>query len=235
MKKKSEFSALPNRPLGVLVKLKKFLNYLLDFVFPKFCLGCQQEGSFCCQKCLDELQILPPEPNPWPEQKNSFEACYVCLNYQNKLIEKIIKNYKYKYLENLSDYLVEILAKQFNNLNLKDELIITNVPLNKAKKKQRGFDQTEILAKKLAIKLNYQYQPLLIRHKKTKTQAKLSKIAREENLKNAFSPINPSLKINSPVLLIDDIATTGATLNSATKIIKELGAEKVICLVLAKN
>jgi len=218
-----------------LVELKKFLNYLLDFIFPKFCLGCRSEGNWCCQKCLDELQLLPPDPTPWPRQENNFAACYVCLDYQNQLIEKIIKHYKYKYLENLADYLVEILAKQFYNLNLNDNFILSNVPLHKAKKKQRGFDQTEILAKKLAIKLNYRYQALLIRSKKTKTQAKLSKTAREKNLVNAFSPINPDLKISCPVLLIDDIATTGATLNSAAKVIKKLGAEKVICLVLAKN
>lgn len=228
MKKKSQTKSF-------LVRLKKILNYLLDFVFPKFCLGCQREGTFCCQKCLAELKILDPVANPWPGQINDFDACYVCLDYQNKLIEKIIKSYKYKYLENLAEYLVDILAAQCQNINLTNDVIITNIPLNKNKKKQRGFDQTEILAKKLAKKLNYQYQPILIRYKKTKTQAKLSKIEREKNLANAFSPIKSDLKINSPILLIDDITTTGSTLNSAAKVIKQIGAKKVICLVLAKN
>ncbi len=213
--------------------MQKFLKNLLDFIWPQFCLGCNREGSVCCAYCLNDI-ILKEQANiKWPENDLYFEECLVCCDYQSQIVQKILKQYKYSYLENMADFLVTILEKQARRAGLAQNTIISNVPLHNKKKKQRGFDQTEILAKKLAKRLDLKYSPLLKRIKQTKTQAQLSKIDRQKNVKGVFEALGTS--DTRPVLLIDDIATTGSTLNQASLALKNIGYKKIICLVIAKN
>ncbi|MBT6691140.1 ComF family protein [Candidatus Parcubacteria bacterium] len=219
--------------------VKKILNNLFDFIWPQFCLGCNREGSLCCGYCLNDILLVEPKKITWPDSDDHyFDACFVCCEYQNKLVQKIVKQFKYSYLENLSTILVNILEKQARHLALGRNTIITNVPLHPRKQKQRGFDQTEILAKQLARQLNLSYSPLLKRTKATKTQAQLSKIDRQKNVSGVFKALHTA-SANSgrgtEILLIDDITTTGSTLNQAAKALKDADYQKITCLVLAKN
>lgn len=216
--------------------MRKLLNFILDFVFPQFCLECGQEGSIFCKKCKQQLKLIELNKNPWNNYCHlHFDACYVCMDYDGP-IAKLIHKYKYSYLENISDILVEILYKQLININIAGRFVITNIPLHPSKKRQRGFDQAELLAKKLSQKTNTSYVELLKRIKKTKTQAKLSKTQRIKNTKNSFI-INNMVQIpkNNTIILIDDVTTTGFTLAEAAKTLKEKGFNKIVCLVLAKN
>ncbi|MFA6307218.1 MAG: phosphoribosyltransferase family protein [Patescibacteria group bacterium] len=222
-----------------LLYIKKVFNLFLDFVWPQFCLGCQREGSLCCGFCLNDIILDDIKNISWPDNRQSyFKACYTCCDYQNKLVQKLIKNYKYNYLENLGNLLTDILEKQARRLSLDKNTIIINIPLHKNKKKQRGFDQTEILAKKLAKRLSLNYSPLLIRTKNNKAQAQLNKTARQKNVTDIFAinkKILSSVPDNINILLIDDVTTTGSTLNQAAKVLTENNFTNIICLVLAKN
>lgn len=199
------------------------IKNILEYIWPQFCLSCKKEGSLLCSSCSKKLissSKLKKEDN-----------CYICLEYN--LIENIIKEFKYHYLENLSNILIDILYKQAKQLNID---YITNIPLHKKKKKQRGFDQTEVLAKGLSKKLNKPYYPLLKKVKNTKPQAKLNKKERIINLNNSFTKnkdMNISL-FNKTILIIDDITTTGTTLKQANKTLKKDNCN-IINLVLAKN
>ncbi len=215
----------------------KIWENILDFIWPKFCLSCHQEGSFCCQNCQKNIQLLPLDYEAWNDNKDFvFEKCYVCLDFQATLTKKLIKTFKYSYIQSLSEILASILWQQVRRINLPTNTIITNIPLHLKKKKQRGFDQTEILAKTLSEKTKIPYLALLTRVKFNKTQAQLDKAARLVNVQDIFK-INPKIQTNAQttVLLIDDIATTGATLNEAAKILKLAGYQHIISLVLAKN
>ncbi len=218
---------------------KKLWNNLLDYIWPQFCLGCEQEGSLLCQNCLDNIPLLPVDYKAWPEGKNNFvfSNCYVCLDYHQKLTQNLIKNFKYQYLKILQIPLTHILAKKIKQLNLENNLVITNVPLHHKKRKKRGFDQTEVLAKNLSLKINAPYQSLLTRHKNTKAQAKLERADRLNNLQEAFAvkEIDQNLVQNKTIILIDDVATTGTTLNEAAKTLLNLAPKEIIALVLAKN
>lgn len=215
--------------------IKKIFNFLLDLIWPQFCVGCGAEGSLCCPKCLDNLTLAPAQPIVWPDHlQNNFQACYVCLDYENKVIKKLIKLYKYSYIKNISSILAEILYRQAQNINLPQNTIITNIPLHSRKKRKRGFDQTALLAQALAYKLNLNYQELLIRQKNTQSQAKLDKKERQLNTAEAFI-LKKGLVATGPILLIDDLATTGATLNAATLPLQKAGYSPIIALVLAKN
>lgn len=216
--------------------VKKLLNNLLDFIWPQFCIGCNREGSVCCAYCLNDILLKERANISWPKENYCFEQCLVCCDYHNQLVKKIIKQYKYSYLENMSDFLVNILEKQARRICLPKDTIISNVPLHSKKKKQRGFDQTEILAKKLAKKLDLKYIPLLIRTRQTKTQAQLSKSDRQKNVQGVFKASSAGdAGVAGNILLIDDIATTGSTLNQACLALKNIGYQKITCLVIAKN
>jgi competence protein ComFC len=217
--------------------VKKLLNNLLDFLWPQFCLGCNREGSLACGFCLNDIILEDLESIKWPDKKELyFDVCYNCCNYQDKLVQKLIKNYKYNYLENIANLLTDILERQARRLNLNKDTIVVNAPLHKNKKRQRGFDQTELLAKKLAKRLNLNYSPLLIRTKNNPAQAKLDKTNRQKNVKDIFSINNQVVSSKkSTILLIDDVATTGSTLNQASKVLKKLNYTKIVCLTIAKN
>lgn len=218
---------------------KKLWNNLLDYIWPQFCLGCEQEGSLLCQNCLTNTPLLPADYQAWPETKNDFvfSHCHVCLDYHQALTQNLIKNFKYQYLKILQKPLVEILEKKITQLNLNPNFIITNIPLHHKKRKKRGFDQTEVLAKNLSLKINAPYYPLLTRCKNTKPQAQLERTERLNNLNQAFiaKEIDQNLVQNKTILLIDDVATTGTTLNEAAKALLILAPKEIIALVLAKN
>jgi len=225
------------KTLPLLRGSRRGLNWLLDFIWPQFCLGCHREGSLCCGFCLNDIILEDIKTIIWPDNnKLYFDACYNCCDYKNELVQALIKNYKYNYLENLGNLLTDILEKQARRLALDKNTIIVNLPLHKHKKRKRGFDQTELLAKKLSKRLNLNYYPLLIRSKDNKAQAQLNKIARQKNVAAIFI-INKKISLNQPtnVLLIDDVVTTGSTLNEATKVLKKNNYKHIICLVLAKN
>lgn len=217
--------------------VKKLINFILDFVFPQFCLNCKTEGSIFCASCQKKIKIKKPEKNPWTNYCHLyFDACYVCLDYKNNNIDKLIHAYKYNYLENIAFILADILYRQYQNIELDKNCVISNIPLHPHKKRLRGFDQTELLAKKLSNLAGVKYESLLTRVKKTKDQAKLNKKQRQNNTYDAFAIKNPSDKmLGQTIILIDDVTTTGFTLGSAAKKLREAGYQKIICLVLAKN
>ncbi|MBU1202867.1 hypothetical protein KKH39_02400 [Patescibacteria group bacterium] len=219
--------------------VKKILNNLLDFIWPQFCINCHREGSLCCGYCLSDIILEYDNQVSWPDQTDFyFDACYICCQYQNKTVQKILKKYKYSYLEHMANLLTDILEKQSRRLNLPNNTIICNVPLHNKKRKIRGFDQTELVAKKLAQRLDKPYYPLLKRVKHTKAQAQLDKKSREQNVNNAFRLSKTALGFsqNCPsILLIDDVVTTGSTLNQAARTLKSHGWQNISCLVIAKN
>jgi competence protein ComFC len=227
-----------NNSTSWLSELKKYLANFLDYIFPQFCLACKKEGDIFCIDCLNNLELLPIAKKPWPEESFVFDECHICLDYHDVIVKKLIKKYKYGYFDNLANPIAEIYIKKIKQLNLPANVILCNIPLHKNKKKKRGFDQTELIAKKIASVTNIPYYDLLKRQRPTKTQAQLDRQQRQKNMASAFI-LNKEINIltlkQTTVILIDDIATTGTTLNEATKILKQAGFEHTISLALAKN
>lgn len=229
-------------------------NLILDIFFPKICFGCQREGEYLCQDCkaiLDftrDFYCLCQRPKKIPKpgkckncQNKNLDGLYFPFNYQQSLIKNLIFHFKYE------PHLVKELAKPLANLwkdyfLLLDEKInfsnflVLPLPLEKSRLKWRGFNQSEELARYFCQNFNLEMRnDVLIKVKKTKFQVNLDEKERRENIKGAFLVENKSTIEGRKILLIDDIYTTGSTLEEAAKILKESGAKEVWGLVLARE
>ncbi len=225
--------------------LKKIGLKLLDLLLPIECVNCQTEGAYLCGACFEKLKI-----NNYGDSKilstnlkaPSLDTIWIAGNYEDPLLKKIIIKYKYNFLEPLDKPLSQFL-KNFWEKNLlslssqkinQDNFLVIPIPLSKKRLKWRGFNQAELLALNFCAHFNY---PLSLNLKRTKNcppQVSLSGAERQKNLHNAFVFKGDCLKEKN-VLLIDDVATTGTTLNEAALILKKAGAERVEALVLAKG
>lgn len=229
--------------------LKKIIKTILEIVFPLTCVGCGKPNTLICDDCVKNIKSIDNQECPNCRKqtekgefcsakcKNTFlgEPSYfsnliVCSRYDKQgTLKKIIEEFKYHYSENLAEILGSLLKSKLASPD--NNFIIVPVPLHSKRQKARGFNQAELLAKTL----NLETKDALIRIKNTKQQAHLNKKERLTNVKNAFA-LNPKyekLIQNKNVILLDDVCTTGSTLNECAKALK--GASKIEALVLARG
>ena len=208
-------------------------NFLLDLIFPPICLYCEKYSKApVCAHCFSKIKfynILFREPG----LPILGSAC----PYDNEVINKLIACLKFEKIKEASLPLAEILFKYLENLNLttclQKSFVLIPVPLSRKRLRERGFNQSELLGKILASKLNLKFSSRIIeRIKETRPQTEFKeKEEREENVKNCFR-INSAPPKN--VLLLDDVFTTGSTMLEAVKTLKQAGTRRIICLTAAK-
>jgi len=211
-------------------------EFILDLVFPKFCLGCKKEGVFLCQDCFSILEVLTAHQK---FKRKNLNDLYFPVSYENFLVKKLIQNFKYPPLiKELKKELALLIISHFLLLDKKPnflDFVLIPIPLSKRKLKWRGFNQAEEIAKELSEFLKIPlFSDCLVKIKETKDQVELSEEERKENVKNAFLVKNKEKIIGKNVLLVDDVFTTGATMEEAARVLKEAGTRKVIGVVVAK-
>lgn len=237
---------------------KAIIENFNNCLFPVFCLQCKKEGEWWCEKCITDCKNTLALYCPVCHLKNDDgKPCFKCkaetslngvaafFDYdEQSIIGQLIKKFKYGFVYDIGSTW-EIIANlyiKFLITNLKinsSSFCVIPVPLHKKRFKERGFNQAEIMAEKI-IK-NFQNNELvcldkvnLSRQKQTKQQAKLNRVERIQNLKDAFIW---SGKVVAPktVLLIDDVYTSGTTMNECAKILKKNGTQKVYGIVIARD
>lgn len=235
---------------------QKVKIWFLDLVFPIRCINCGQFGRYLCQKCLNQIPLKQgfecigcKQPVSagltclFCRKENHSDRLLVAADYKNPLVKKTIKTLKFKFVSELSFPLSILLKKYIKQLRKKNKFnifaenpILIPVPIHKRRENRRGFNQSELLAKFLADIFQMEYCPdILIRTKNTMPQADIKERAdRLENIKSAFDCLSPTKISGRSVILIDDVCTTGATLNECAKILKHHGAKSVMALVLAR-
>ena len=165
-----------------------------------------------------------------------FDKLLYIFKYE-KLIRKLILQYKFfdkAYLSNTFEKIILNNEKNCRILKLYD--IIISVPMYKNKKKERGYNQTELIAKQISKKLNIKFEKDCIKKiRNTKVQSKLNEKQRKENIKNAFIVNNKINLKNKKIILFDDIYTTGSTVNEISRILKNSGVKEILVLVIAKD
>lgn len=233
-----------------LIKAKELL---LDALFPPLCAGCGENLDECskekgvCGKCLEKIRVhssfFCPECKarmPGMEKfchKNSKYILAAVSDYGEPAIKNSIWHFKYKKWKRMRIVLGELLNRYLENLNADlSGFAILPIPLHPKRLKERGFNQSRILAEIAAEKIKADLiTDCLIRNKNTSTQAELKNYeTRMANVSNCFAVENPEKIKNRDVIIIDDVFTSGATINEAVKILKSRGAKKIIALVIAK-
>lgn len=209
--------------------INRLINAIKDLLFPKFCVGCKEEGSWLCDKCLPEVNTPKTE-----KAAANLDGVTALFDYGENTVSKLIKMFKYNYLLEIGGIFEKIIDKtNFNNSW--QGFVIIPVPLHRRRERERGFNQAEILAKSFAKKLGLDINKNLQRGIYTTQQAKLSREQRLINLKDAFFWTDGAKNAPGKVLLVDDVFTTGATMQECAKILKNNGTKIVCGLVLARD
>jgi len=233
-----------------------FCNFVFDLFFPKTCVGCGSEGQWICNKCIKDIEIVRepfcPEcrtPTSLGEfcdkcrSQFSLDGVMVCAKFEEGVLREAIHEFKYNFIFDIGEFLGVIMAEKIESF-FKDtqhsfgdvgHLIIVPVPLHKKRIQFRGFNQAEILAGKISSRLNVDLNKKnLKRVLYTSPQAELSREQRLVNVKKSFVWTGGSLSEKN-ILLVDDVTTTGSTLEECAKTLKDAGAEIVWGIVLGRG
>ncbi len=231
--------------LPQLVKLKEVA---LDFLFPQSCIACGQTGSFICASCRETLIPLAPPLCPLCGRPNSDTAlCPDCRGWQAQIdgirspfrydgvMRRAVHELKYRNLRALAPLLAAWLHGYLKANPLPAEVLVP-VPLHPRRLRERGYNQSALLAKELGKLMNMPVvEDCLVRRRHTLPQARTANVEeRRRNISNAFTCQNGKLK-ERKVLLIDDVATSGTTLDACAGAMKSAGATSVWGLVPARE
>ena len=219
--------------------INKLKSFLLNTIYPLKCIGCQKSEVLICPKCFQKLISLANQPI---RQETSYlEKIIIALNYKEHIVKKIIKSFKYPpYIESLkkilSSFLIIAIKKFPDDISYlrKNNFVLASIPLSKLKLAKRGFNQSDLIATELSQKLSLKYQPELLKKiKDTESQTSLNAQERKINIKNIFR--FSGNKCPSNIILVDDIYTTGATLEAASHVLRQAGAKKIWAFILAQG
>lgn len=224
------------------------IEELLGLLYPAKCPFCGKIWSGICDECREKYPLIR-EPRCMkcgkPIQKETEEYCYDCSRTEHHYewgrslwvhkepVNEAIYAFKYKNRRTYGEIFARELAKVYGGFLQKQRVeLILPIPLHKSRRRERGYNQTEILAKYLGEYTGIEVDSTsLVRMKKTSPQKRNNDKERKKNIRNAFAL---KKKINAEnVVLIDDIYTTGSTLDEAARILKKSGVTNVYFLTIS--
>lgn len=248
---------LESSKMMFLKKITKIKNLIIDLIFPKTCLVCSQEGSYLCESCLEKLPLVSyfycfvchkisvlGRTCESCQKKTGLSGIIYAADYKNQIINQAIKLLKYKSVKDLASPLAQLLIKIIKNSHFlsnnfsadSSSFIIIPIPLHRKKFLWRGFNQSELLAEKLAKEFELELKTdVLFKIKNTRSQTDLKEKERHLNIKDTFGVKNKNMIKEKIIFLIDDVMTTGSTLNEAAKTLKKAGAQAVWGITLARG
>ena len=227
------------------------MNLLIELLFPRRCPICDKPvdkiGHYICKKCEKSLQYVE---TPYCMkcgkrlEDGTKEYCMDCQNmehffqrgralYEYETIKESVYRFKYEGRKEYAQFYGKELAKRFGE-QLKEWKIdaIVPVPMHQEKVKNRGYNQALLIAQVLGNELNIPVRDEIVKRvRATSPQKKLNAKERQNNLKNAFKIGENDVKLNT-VVVVDDIYTTGATMDAVTECLKSAGVGKVYCISL---
>lgn len=213
-------------------------------MYPPICGICEKiNKDALCPKCNLELKkqaevnILQKEEIEENIKKEKyFEELMYIFKYEGQ-VRKLILDYKFNEKSYLYKTFVNFLLKNekiFENIKKYDKII--PVPISKKRNKERGYNQSMLIAEEIANKTNLGLvNNCLIKTKNIIEQSKLNKEDRQQNIQGVYSLQNERLITNKKILLVDDIYTTGSTVNECCKILQQANPKTIGVLVLAKD
>ena len=217
------------------------LELAISFIAPHNCIVCSRTGNMLCEACTQSsLKFQPSRCYRCHKATLQHKTCQSCMRQTSlsrvwvaasydKTSQKLIYKLKFDRAGTASHDIANILAEQLPLLPT--DVVVTHLPTVPARIRIRGYDQAQLIAKRLAKNKRLRYQPFLSRIKNTR-QVGASRKNRFQQLEGAFSAKN-SVK-GKHILLVDDVLTTGASLESAAKTLKKAGAARVEAAIFAQ-
>ena len=246
-------------PQPATIAYRKLKNTVLDALFPILCLSCEKDGFWLCEKCLSQTKLLDFQVCPVCEdivtekgglcsacrtsQKSSIDSLVAAVSYENPVIKKLVHNFKYRFVSDISGVLAKLISRALvqNDIALPDFLV--PVPLHPRRLRWRGFNQSFLLASHISEEIapltGIEILDILERKKFNRPQMQIKNYQeRLQNMQNIFAlneNFDENIIKNKRLMLVDDIATTGATLGECAKMLKQFGAKKVSAAVVARQ
>jgi len=224
------------------IPLYKSLWKIIDFVFPPTCVGCGKIGEMICSDCFDQIKKIETinatlQPSQYLNLSDftNFKSLNAVFSfaYYTPPISLAIKKLKYKRDIGISNLLAKFLVELYNKNKMDIDMVIP-VPLNKNKIKERGYNQSFFLALPFSMTIQ---KPInkqsLSRLKDTKSQVGLNRQERFSNVSDAFYA-DPAQIDGKNICLVDDVATTGATMEACASALKSAGAKDIVGLTVAR-
>ncbi|WP_181899460.1 ComF family protein [Flagellimonas nanhaiensis] len=225
-------------------RLAKIINEINTILLPKVCFGCNTQLSrgehILCTVCRHDMPLTDHNFDDENAADRIFygripikKAASFVFFSKNGMVKTLLHWLKYKKQEHIGSFLGEwcgALIEKEKSLETVD--VVIPVPLHSKKQKKRGYNQVALFAQKIAESIKADYRDdVLVRTTNTKTQTKKDRLLRWENTQKAFA-LNPNTKMRfKHILLVDDVITTGATIESCAKVLFKL--EKVSVSVLS--
>lgn len=230
---------------------KAFWGDLVNLVLPPACLVCgariDDQAQVICSDC--ETGVRPPAGSRCPVcgEAMSSENCANCQNevfafdsYNTMFgfqgtVRDLVHELKYEGFISPAGYFAAHMSELLqDDEQLRNSDLVCSVPLHRVRKRERGYNQSELIAYAAATLAGLPYAQPVTRNTYTRSQTKLSRAGRKKNLQGAFTVHEPELVRGKKVILVDDVFTTGTTLNEVAKELKNAGAEKVMAVTVAR-
>ena len=211
----------------------------LSLIYPKLCLGCNNillaNQNSICSSCLIELSTfgVANKSLNFFSINEYFSVTYL-YSYNNPLVKELIYALKYKGQYRLGKLLGIELAKALINKGISAKIdAIVPVPIHKSKRRKRGYNQSFYIAKGVAEVLKVPLREIVIKTTKGNTQTNKKRYDRWLNVSGSFDLVESNIGKNNHILIVDDVITTGATMESCAQAISKMGIKKISVACLA--
>jgi len=239
-----------------LLSIRSGVNLVLNLFFPPRCSFCTQimewsrrEEELICPDCLNQISLIDSEGCLYcgkklldekkecscrqDERKLYYAKVYSACEYSGIIRQKLL-DFKFSGKKELSRVFAWLIIRKLQMTNKKFFDIIISVPMHETSVRKRGYNQSELIAEHIA---SYYSTPLVVKNlvktRETLAQSKLDKKDRIQNLKDAFKTTSKKELVGKKILLVDDILTTGSTVNECSKVLIESGAKEVFVATAA--
>jgi competence protein ComFC len=217
------------------MNLKRPALLLLDLLFPPRCVFCGAvvaPGTKVCRPCSRSIVPLNTVRRMNLSDVGKNIPCAVLYPYSGEVRQSILR-FKFGGEKQNADFYAERMAvtRIFSGERFD---AVTSVPISKEREKTRGYNQSELIARQVARKIDVPFEECLMKIKDNPEQHRLKKKDRRSNVKNAYRAAESNL-LGKRILLVDDIVTTGATLSECAKVLYGAGVSEVACAAVAES
>ena len=232
------------------------LDFLLDLIFPKTCVGCGKWGKYFCERCVTKIEYFNDQVCPYCEQPSVYgfthprcqkafglDGMFTLAHYCGP-VREAVRKIKYRSSFAICEDLAGLIAEKYHYKYAFDYFV--PIPLAPKRQRERGFNQAEKLARELARYLfetkvvgsetrgkKLEVRNWLKRTRETKPQFGLGYLERQKNVREAFAVATSYAP--QAICLVDDVSTTGSTIFECAKVLKRAGAKKVWAICVARG